>query len=774
MTEVQDIAKEYRDAGFNIIPIQPNTKVPPTGASVDNWKVYKCDVEIEAESSIAMLHGKLGGTWASDFDDPTILEDVIEDKKRMKDLLIIKTPKKGHHIIWRWVEDDFPPSDTKFTDKKGRTIDIKAKGYTLFPPSSHDTANLGRYQFLNKTLQPAKIKWSNFLNVINAKGFFSKTEVAEKGTFTKKYHYLDLIRGKFVRGTRRQKQKSYYIQYRTINDKSHEEAVKSVEKINATCIPPIEEPEFSANMRSIERYYEDVVIPSRSSSFGNSNVVVDKSTTDTEKLQKQTINAYVMADAMMTEYNFVSHISKEIYYYSDGIYREGGDKLIHQKCRQFWEEVQIQTKHINEIENIIRDRTMVLQKDETTNAIFNLDHKKQILKNGMFNFDTMELEKYDPQVLSTIKYPIYYDDTAECPRFDKFLDSCFDGDEKSITIIWEMMALCMVNKILKQKGYVLYGIGANGKSTFLSILRSILGIQNISSIAMQSFQKDQFKGFELHGKVANLSGDGGTEPIEKTGFIKETLGGDAIRCEQKYHDTFVYSPFVTLVFTFNELPAVNDSSDGFARKIQTIHFAKQFYGTDRDDTVEDIANSDVEKSGIYNKLIPIMKRLIEGGKLTYDNSAEETRTIWSSRSDSFFSFKLHEMVKGADYSIGATPLYQLYTRHCQTEGLTAISQRQFSAKVSEYLGGVKNVVSRDEDGNSLRIWQGVTVRGRLRDDNQESLDETENERDGKQDDTQDDKQDNTQDDIKNNTEDKKSGPLNDNNSTQYAFESDDD
>ena len=81
----------------------------------------------------------------------------------------------------------------------------------------------------------------------------------------------------------------------------------------------------------------------------------------------------------------------------------------------------------------------------------------------------------------------------------------------------------------------------------------MLGINNTSSIPMQQFQNSQFVGYELRGKCANISADGGTEPITKTGFIKGVLGGDAMRCEQKFHSPFDFMPFITMIFTFNEL-----------------------------------------------------------------------------------------------------------------------------------------------------------------------------------------------------------------------------
>ena len=148
--------------------------------------------------------------------------------------------------------------------------------------------------------------------------------------------------------------------------------------------------------------------------------------------------------------------------------------------------------------------------------------------------------------------------------------------------------MCIRDRYIVQKGYIMFGIGSNGKSTFLNILTAMLGKANTASVPIQDFQNSQFLGAFLRGKSANISADGGTEPIHKTGFLKEVLGGDSIKCEEKYKNPFMYSPYATMVFTFNELPMVRDSSDGFARKIQTIHWDQKFEGADKDVSVDRI------------------------------------------------------------------------------------------------------------------------------------------------------------------------------------------
>ena len=548
--------------------------------------------------------------------------------------------------------------------------------------------------FISETLQHNPTNWLEFEVYLASKGFFLKEDLKDK-TLQNNYNVHKLSTGKFPRGSRRRSQNSLYCKLR-IMEHTEEDATKQIHIVNRKCDEPLDEKEVGYNIQYAESFFQNIVTPTLQK---------------TKKNNSSDANYYDMALQLTEEYNFISHISKEIYYYSNGIYHKNGDKLIRKKCRQYWESMGIATGQISEIENIIRDKTTILQENENQD-IFDNDYKIFILKNGMYNFGTMEFLPHSPKVLATIKHPIFYDNTKSCPNFDEFLDSCFDGDDIRITQIWEMMALCFIKKTIIQKGYVNYGIGSNGKSTFLAILRNTLGISNTTSIPMQQFQKSQFIGYELRGKSANISGDGGTEPLMKTGFIKSLLGGDAIRCEEKYRNPFDFVPFTTLIFTFNELPVVNDSSDGFTRKIQPIHWEKRFYGNSVNRDVDNIAFDADERSGIFNKLIPIIKRLLDTKKLQHENTVQETKAIWLSRSDSFFKFKNEHIIIGSKHKIEINRVKDYYKQVCEDDGMTPINDNQLFNKISEMLGGTKPTRTRME-GEYIRQWSGFTLKCEL-------------------------------------------------------------
>ena len=236
---------------------------------------------------------------------------------------------------------------------------------------------------------------------------------------------------------------------------------------------------------------------------------------------------------------------------------------------------------------------------------------------------------------------------------------------------------------------------------------------------MQSFQKSQFIGYEIRGRSANISADGGTEPIAKTGFLKAVLGGDAIRCEQKYQNPFDFVPFVTMIFTFNDLPPVHDDSDGFARKIQTIHFDQRFYGKNRDSSVDGIAYDSDEKSGIFNLLMLIAARLLKLRKLRYESSVQDTKQVWLLRSDSFFKFRNEHITIGSKYKVSREKIEENYNKFCIDNGMTPLSSVRLFTKLKEITG--EGPQPTKIEGKSIRMWFGFTVSSELVEVSQRTL-----------------------------------------------------
>jgi len=127
-----------------------------------------------------------------------------------------------------------------------------------------------------------------------------------------------------------------------------------------------------------------------------------------------------------------------------------------------------------------------------------------------------------------------------------------------------------------------------------------------------------------------------------------------------------------------------------------------------------------ERSGIFNKLIPIMKRLIDTKNMMYESTVQETKEVWLSRSDSFFKFKNEHIVMGAKYKIDINVVKDYYKKICDEDGMTPIPDRILFNKISDMLNGQKPTHTRIDD-KQCRAWVGFTLDCELRDEKQQVI-----------------------------------------------------
>src|SRR5262249_26800728 len=67
-----------------------------------------------------------------------------------------------------------------------------------------------------------------------------------------------------------------------------------------------------------------------------------------------------------------------------------------------------------------------------------------------------------------------YDPDATCPTWERFLLDIFAGDVNLIWYIQKAVGYSLTGLTTEQCLFLLYGMGANGKSTFLNVLIALL------------------------------------------------------------------------------------------------------------------------------------------------------------------------------------------------------------------------------------------------------------------------------------------------------------
>ncbi len=110
-----------------------------------------------------------------------------------------------------------------------------------------------------------------------------------------------------------------------------------------------------------------------------------------------------------------------------------------------------------------------------TPAAFDRDPMLLNVRNGTLNLETGQLQPHRRADMITRLTPLDYDEKARCPAFIGFLDKVFQGDGELTAYLQRAIGYTLTGDTSEQVLFILMGRGANGKSTLLECLRTVLG-----------------------------------------------------------------------------------------------------------------------------------------------------------------------------------------------------------------------------------------------------------------------------------------------------------
>ena len=97
------------------------------------------------------------------------------------------------------------------------------------------------------------------------------------------------------------------------------------------------------------------------------------------------------------------------------------------------------------------------------------------VRNGTVDLRTGTLREHRREDLLTKLAPVVYDPDATCPRCVAFLTHIMGDNMELVAFLQRAAGYALTGDTREEVIFILYGTGANGKSTFLEVLRALLG-----------------------------------------------------------------------------------------------------------------------------------------------------------------------------------------------------------------------------------------------------------------------------------------------------------
>lgn len=199
-------------------------------------------------------------------------------------------------------------------------------------------------------------------------------------------------------------------------------------------------------------------------------------------------------------------------------------------------------------------------------------------QNGIVNLRTGELLPHDSNFMMTkICYTEYNPNCGEPKLWLKFLNEVCNNDQQLIDYLQKCVGYSLTGSIREQCAFFIYGMGNNGKSTFLDTISDMIGTYSINVQPETLMIRKNDGG--ANSDIARLKSARlvtSVEPNEgmrlNEGLLKQLTGGDKVTCRFLYGKEFEYTPEYKLWMATNHKPTIRGTDVGIWRRIRLIPF----------------------------------------------------------------------------------------------------------------------------------------------------------------------------------------------------------
>lgn len=333
------------------------------------------------------------------------------------------------------------------------------------------------------------------------------------------------------------------------------------------------------------------------------------------------------------------------------------------------------------------------------------------LSNGVFNITKGELQEHSSEFGFRYELPYAYDPEARCPKFMSFLDDVTIGRKDVQRVIIEFMGYALANgPCLAEKAMIMYGSGANGKSTFMDVLKGLAGRDNYASLSLTALAKDT-KRYMVDGKLFNIGEETNVRALGDSEVFKTMVTGGEIDVKKLFVQDYVIKNRCKLIMACNELPKSSDRSDGLYRRMLLVPFTAKFTEKNKDPEIREKLLE--ELPGIFNLAIEGYVRLKKNNwRFTHSESLAKAIEDYKMDNDNILMWIKECLTYTSDEQndfVFKHKLYESYKRMCEEDGSYAVNKMTLFRVIKEKFGTFTETKKYDPVKGRVRAVLGFKL-----------------------------------------------------------------
>jgi putative DNA primase/helicase len=302
--------------------------------------------------------------------------------------------------------------------------------------------------------------------------------------------------------------------------------------------------------------------------------------------------------------------------------------------------------------------------------------------NGTLDLRTGKLRPHRREDLCTKMVHVAYDPSATCPQFLAFLARV--QEPEVIAFLRRASGYTLTGSTREQCLFFLYGQGGNGKTTFVEVLRLLMGDFSTNAQFDTFLERKSERGprdlarFFGSRFVTAIEADEGKRFDEAA--LKTITGSDTITACRIFEHSFEFKPAFKLWLASNHKPVIRGTDQGIWRRMRLVPFSTKIPDCEQDGDLD--AKLAEEVAGILAWAVEGCLEWQRGGLGTPTRVTSATAD-YRSDMDTTGDFLTDRCEMGDRFSVGASMLYGAYKDWAITAGEHPISGKALSAKLSD-------------------------------------------------------------------------------------------
>lgn len=398
----------------------------------------------------------------------------------------------------------------------------------------------------------------------------------------------------------------------------------------------------------------------------------------------------VFATYLKNTYHIIK-INNQLHIYRDGVY-EPGYKVI-------------EAEMIKHIPNLTHSRRLEVLRYLDLLCLENSKPSPAnfiAFENGIYDISSDDdlLLPFSPDYVITNKIHFNYNPNAYSELLDSVLDKLCCNDDDISMLLEEVAGYVMYRRNELRKAFIMIGDKANGKSTYLDMIKTLLGDRNTTALDLSELG-DRFKTAELFGKLACIGDDIGDEFIPNPAIFKKLVSGDRVTAERKGQDPFDFNSYAKLLFSANNIPRIRDKTGAVISRLVIIPFNATFSKDDPD--FDPYIKYKLRDKAVIEYLIYLgiegLKRVLKNNGFTICKKVQDELNEYEiSNNPTLLFLKDLEAVVNEN----TNNVYRKYTRFCVENGFSPVAKIEFSKQVKKYFG--VEIENRRIKGERIKVY----------------------------------------------------------------------